>query len=86
MIEVHSIRKAFGRVQALDGIAFVAHRGEVLGLLGPNGAGKSTCIAVCTGQVDPDSGSVDVAGRGSPRDPGVRLLIGVAPQQVALND
>jgi len=86
VIEVQSIRKAFGRVQALDGIGFAARRGEVLGLLGPNGAGKSTCIAVCTGQVAPDSGSVDVGGRGSPRDPEVRRLLGVAPQQVALYD
>jgi ABC-2 type transport system ATP-binding protein len=84
VIEVRSIRKSFGRIQALDGIGFSAHRGEVLGLLGPNGAGKSTCIAVCTGMVAPDSGSVSVGGRGSPRDPEVRRLLGVAPQQVAL--
>jgi ABC-2 type transport system ATP-binding protein len=59
-------------------------RGEVLGLLGPNGAGKSTALAVCTGQVAPDSGSVSIGDAGSPRDPAARRLVGLAPQQIAL--
>ncbi len=45
---VHDVRKHFGSLQVLEGIEFVAERGELLSLVGPNGAGKTTlmrCIA-----------------------------------------
>jgi ABC-2 type transport system ATP-binding protein len=86
MIEVRDIRKAFGAVQALDGVSFAARRGEVLGLLGPNGAGKSTALAVCTGLLAPDSGSVRIGDAGSPRERDARRLVGIAPQRIALYD
>ena len=84
MLKVSDIRKSYGALRALDGVTLSVGRGEVLGLLGPNGAGKSTTIAVCTGLASPDSGSVTVGDAGSPRDHGVRRLLGLAPQQVAL--
>ena len=86
MIEVSDIRKRFGAVQALDGVGFRAARGEVLGLLGPNGAGKSTALAICTGLLAPDSGSVRIGDAGSPREPAARRLLGIAPQRLALYD
>lgn len=84
MLVVSDIRKSFGALHALDGVSLSVGRGEVLGLLGPNGAGKSTTLAVCTGLLAPDAGSVSIGGAGSPRDPEVRRLLGLAPQQVAL--
>ncbi len=84
LIRAHDLRKSFGHVRALDGVSFEAHRGEVLGLLGPNGAGKTTALAICTGIIAADSGSVTLGERGSPREPQVRRLIGFAPQQLAL--
>ena len=84
MLVVSDIRKSFGALHALDGVSLSVGRGEVLGLLGPNGAGKSTTLAVCTGLLAPDAGSVSIGGAGSPRDPAVRRLLGLAPQQVAL--
>jgi len=86
LIRVRDIRKSFGGVHALQGVSFEVHRGEVLGLLGPNGAGKSTAIAICTGQIAPDGGSVDIGDAGSPRLPEARRLVGLAPQQIALYD
>ena len=86
MIRATDIRRSFGALRALDGATFEARPGEVLGLLGPNGAGKSTLIAICTGQLVPDAGSVDIMGLGSPLDPRVRRVIGIAPQQIALHD
>jgi ABC-2 type transport system ATP-binding protein len=39
---------------------------------------------MAVGLVTPDQGTVEVAGRGSPRQPGVRRLLGVAPQALAI--
>ena len=45
---VRGVRKHFGSLKVLEGIGFIAERGELLSLVGPNGAGKTTlmrCIA-----------------------------------------
>jgi ABC-2 type transport system ATP-binding protein len=84
VIRVRDIRKSFGSIAAVDGVTFDVHRGEIFGLLGPNGAGKSTAIAMCTGQLAPDSGSIEIGEVGSPRAAHARALIGLAPQQIAL--
>ncbi len=53
---MHDLRKAFGHVQALDGLDLTVRTGEVAGFLGPNGAGKSTTIRVLLGLLCADSG------------------------------
>ena len=45
-IEVRDLRKAYGEVQAVDGVSFEIERGEVFALLGPNGAGKTTVVEI----------------------------------------
>ncbi len=86
MLTLRDLRKRFGGRVAVDGLSLEVHRGEILGLLGPNGAGKSTTIHMAVGLLDPDEGTVDVDGQGSPRNPEVRRLLGVAPQSLALYD
>lgn len=57
--------KRKGRVEhfeALHGISFSIHRGEIVGLVGRNGSGKSTLLRVLAGIFEPDSGSVDLHG------------------------
>ena len=49
MIDVRGLRMRYGSVDVLDGVDFVAQRGEVLILLGPNGAGKTTTIEILEG-------------------------------------
>jgi ABC-2 type transport system ATP-binding protein len=49
VIEVSELRMRYGTRDVLDGIGFVAYRGEVLALLGPNGAGKTTTIEILEG-------------------------------------
>jgi ABC-2 type transport system ATP-binding protein len=66
------------------GVAFEIRAGETFGLLGPNGAGKSTTIAMLTGALVPDSGTIRLADRGPPSEPDIRRLIGVAPQTLSL--
>ncbi|HLM50846.1 MAG TPA: ATP-binding cassette domain-containing protein, partial [Solirubrobacteraceae bacterium] len=41
-IEVRDLHKRYGELDAVRGVDFTVHRGEVFGLLGPNGAGKTT--------------------------------------------
>lgn len=86
MLSLRQLRKAFGSTVAVDGLSLEVPRGCVFGFLGPNGAGKTTTISMAIGLLRPDSGEVDLDGRGSPMNPQVRRLIGVAPQAIALYD
>ena len=61
-LEVSCLRKRYGPVQAVDGVSFQVHSGEVVGLLGPNGAGKSTALRLIAGLVRADEGTVRLAG------------------------
>jgi ABC-2 type transport system ATP-binding protein len=63
MIHVDDVAKSYGSIEALRGISFDVHAGEIVGLLGPNGAGKSTAIKILTGFLHPDRGIVQVDGR-----------------------
>jgi len=63
LLQVEGLRKAFGGVQAVDGVGFALAAGELLALIGPNGAGKSTCFNMINGQLAPDAGSVRFLGR-----------------------
>ncbi|MET3974986.1 ABC transporter ATP-binding protein [Cellulosimicrobium sp. 4261] len=67
-VEVHDLRKAFGHVQALDGLDLTVRTGEVAGFLGPNGAGKSTTIRVLLGLLCADSGTTRLLGGDPWRD------------------
>ncbi|NDG65140.1 MAG: ABC transporter ATP-binding protein, partial [Planctomycetes bacterium] len=84
MLILRDVRRAFGSLQAVDGVSLKVDRAEVVGLLGPNGAGKSTTVAMATGLLKPDSGEVEVVGFGNPMRASVRRQIGLAPQELAL--
>jgi ABC-type multidrug transport system ATPase subunit len=61
-IEVHELRYAYGKTEAVKSIGFEVAPGEILGFLGPNGAGKSTTIKMLTGLLRPASGTARVLG------------------------
>ncbi|MDI1462248.1 ABC transporter ATP-binding protein [Catellatospora sp. KI3] len=68
VLDVRAIRKAFGAVQAVDGVSLRVEPGEIVGLLGPNGAGKSTTLHMVLGLISPDSGTVRLFGRDPARN------------------
>lgn len=61
-IRVHGLLKNYGSFQAVRGVEFEVHPGEVFGLLGPNGAGKTTTVEVLEGLRSRDGGEVTVLG------------------------
>lgn len=62
VVEVRGLQKHYGPIRAVDGISFTVRRGDILGFLGPNGAGKTTAMRLITGFLEPDAGSISVAG------------------------
>jgi len=62
MIDVRNVRMAFDGKQVLHGISFSVPAGSIAGYVGPNGAGKTTTMRLLTGTLQPDTGSVRVAG------------------------
>jgi len=61
-ISVQGLRKSYGEFEAVRGIDFEVHSGEVFGLLGPNGAGKTTTVEILEGIRQCSAGKVSVLG------------------------
>jgi simple sugar transport system ATP-binding protein len=61
-LSLSGITKRFGRLTALDDVAFVVRAGTVHALLGENGAGKSTLMRIAFGLLAPDAGQIAVNG------------------------
>jgi len=62
VIETRGLRKAFGRVVALDDLTLLVPQGSIFGYLGPNGAGKTTTIRVVLGLLRPSGGEAYLLG------------------------
>jgi ABC-2 type transport system ATP-binding protein len=80
-IRVEGLRKAFNKVQALDGLSFDVAPGTVFGFLGPNGAGKTTTLRILAGLARPDGGAAWVAGYPTGPESPARSLIGYLPEE-----
>ncbi len=62
LLDVKTISKHFGGVQAINRVSFSVRSGEILGMIGPNGAGKTTLFNLITGAVPPDGGEISFQG------------------------
>src|ERR1051325_3579466 len=86
-VHVRGLRKSYGTFEAVKGVDFEIHPGEVFGLLGPNGAGKTTTVEILEGLRPRNAGEVAVLGVDPGRD--TRQLkdqIGVCLQATNLPD
>jgi ribose transport system ATP-binding protein len=78
-LAVSGISKAFAGVQALEDVSVEFRPGEVHALLGENGAGKSTLMGISSGVLEPDSGTVTIAGEPYPSiTPSLAQDLGIA--------
>jgi ABC-2 type transport system ATP-binding protein len=87
VVEVENLRKAYGRLVAVDAVSFEVRAGEIFGMVGPNGAGKTTTIECIEGLRRPDGGRVRVLGLDPRREAyALQPRIGVQLQESALQD
>ena len=85
-LEVRSLSKNYGKVQALKNVSFKIGTG-VYGLLGPNGAGKSTMIRIITGSMRASSGEVLYNGRRiRENEKAYKKILGYVPQRQGMYD
>ncbi|MFB6626337.1 ATP-binding cassette domain-containing protein [Streptomyces sp. NPDC056374] len=86
-ISAERLVRRFGSLVAVDEVDLAVHAGEIYGFIGPNGAGKSTLTRVLCTLAAPSSGRATVAGHDVVTQADrVRLLIGAALQEAALDD
>lgn len=84
-VQVRALHKSFESTHAVRGIDLAVPSGTFFGLLGPNGAGKSTTLAMITGLLRPDAGSIVVDGSNVWADPvSIKARIGVVPETLLL--
>jgi len=82
ILEVNSLFKNYGKVQALKGISFFAEEGEIFGLIGPNGAGKTTTLRIISTLLTPSGGEVKILGLDVQKDASkVRKFISYLPEE-----
>ena len=85
-ILTRGLRKAYGRVVALDGLDLEVQKGEIFGFLGPNGAGKTTTIRCLLDLIHPSRGTVRVLGMDPhARSRAVREKTGYLPGELHLD-
>ncbi len=81
IIQVKNLVKNYGTFEAVKGISFDVHEGEIFGLLGPNGAGKSTTLEIIETLRNKTSGEIIVDGFNLDDDPNeIKKIIGVQLQ------
>jgi lipooligosaccharide transport system ATP-binding protein len=81
VLSARGLTKTYGGTAVVRGLDLDVRRGECFGLLGPNGAGKTTTLRLLLGLIEPDAGSIELAGLPVPqRAREARGKVGVVPQ------
>ena len=74
MLEIKDLEVYYGVIQAIKGVSFEVHEGEVIALIGANGAGKTTILHTITGLIAPKAGKVTFEGQDITRMPGHKIV------------
>jgi len=86
IIEAADLKKTYGSIIAVNGIAFSVQKGEVFGFLGPNGAGKTTTMKMIACVSPKASGTLTVLGMDPDKEPaGIKARLGIVPQETNLD-
>ncbi len=60
IIELEHVSKAFDGVPVISDFSYTVLRNDRIGIIGENGSGKSTLLKLISGELQPDSGSVEI--------------------------
>ncbi len=63
LLKVKNLKVAYGGIQAVKGVDFEVHDGELVSLIGSNGAGKTTTMKAITGMLPMNDGDIEFLGR-----------------------
>jgi branched-chain amino acid transport system ATP-binding protein len=63
LLQVQDLHVAYGGIQAVKGVSFEVHEGELVSLIGSNVAGKTTTMKAITGSLQAASGRISYLGR-----------------------
>lgn len=63
LLKVEGLKVAYGHIEAVKGIDFELHEGQITTLVGANGAGKSTTLLALSGLIKKAAGQVQFAGQ-----------------------
>ncbi|MEP6722872.1 MAG: ABC transporter ATP-binding protein [Variovorax sp.] len=63
LLKVSGLKVGYGGIQAVKGVDFEVHEGELVSLIGSNGAGKTTTMKAVTGTLPSSAGEVEFMGR-----------------------
>jgi branched-chain amino acid transport system ATP-binding protein len=63
LLKVRGLKVSYGGIQAVKGVDFEVHEGELVSLIGSNGAGKTTTMKAITGTLPINSGDIEYMGK-----------------------
>jgi branched-chain amino acid transport system ATP-binding protein len=63
LLKVTGLKVAYGGIQAVKGVTFEVHEGELVSLIGANGAGKTTTLKAITGIQPAVGGDIEYLGK-----------------------
>ena len=63
LLKVTGLKVAYGGIQAVKGVDFEVHEGELVTLIGSNGAGKTTTMKAITGTLQLNGGDIEYLGK-----------------------
>jgi len=63
LLKVKGLKVAYGGIQAVKGVDFEVHEGELVSLIGSNGAGKTTTMKAITGAQPLNAGDIEYRGK-----------------------